>query len=98
MARAGRSRGRSVLGVVHAHARRGGPVIRCAEIEGWVDPDLRTRDADALGRQVTDAVVRQLPKAGSLTWSACAARWPTSHEMARYAWPLHGRRVVREPI
>jgi cation diffusion facilitator family transporter len=64
----------SVPGVVHAHARARwtGRTLRI-EIEGWVDPDLTARDADALGRQVAGAVARQLPSAGSLTWAARAA-------------------------
>jgi hypothetical protein len=41
--------------------------------EGWVDPDMTARDADALGRLVADEVSRQLPDAGSLTWSTRAA-------------------------
>lgn len=28
------------------------------EIEGWVDPDLPVRDADALGRRVATALAR----------------------------------------
>jgi hypothetical protein len=43
------------------------------EIEGWVDPGLAARDADALGRLVADQVSRQLPEAGSLTWITRAA-------------------------
>ena len=41
----------SVPGVIHAHARARwtGRTLR-VEIEGWVDPDLPVRDADALGR------------------------------------------------
>jgi len=59
----------SVPGVLHAHARarRAGRRLR-AEIEGWVDPGLPARDADAVGRQVAAALARQLPEAGSLTW------------------------------
>jgi cation diffusion facilitator family transporter len=64
----------SVLGVVHAHARARwtGRTLR-VEIEGWVDPDLTAREADALGRHVADAIARQLPQAGSLTWTTRAA-------------------------
>jgi cation diffusion facilitator family transporter len=64
----------SVPGVIHAHARARwtGRTLR-VEIEGWVDPDLPVRAADALGRQVADAVSRQLPVAGSLTWTSRAA-------------------------
>jgi hypothetical protein len=43
------------------------------EIEGWVDPGLPAREADALGRQVAAAVARELPETGSFTWSARAA-------------------------
>ena len=35
------------------------------EIEGWVDPGLPARDADAIGRQVAAALARQLPEAGT---------------------------------
>jgi len=64
----------SVPGVIHAHARARwtGRTLR-VEIEGWVDPDLPVRAADALGRQVADAVSGQLPEAGSLTWTSRAA-------------------------
>jgi cation diffusion facilitator family transporter len=64
----------SVPGVVHAHARARwtGRSLR-VEVEGWVDPDLTTRDADELGRQVASAVSGGLPEAGSLTWIARAA-------------------------
>jgi cation diffusion facilitator family transporter len=64
----------SVPGVRHAHARARwtGRTLRI-EIEGWVDADLTARDADAIGRLVADAVGRQLPETGSLTWAARAA-------------------------
>jgi cation diffusion facilitator family transporter len=64
----------SVPGVIHAHARARwtGRTLR-VEIEGWVDPDLPARDADALGRRVAGQISRQLPGAGSLTWTARAA-------------------------
>jgi len=64
----------SVPGVVHAHARARwtGRTLR-VEIEGWADPDLTTREADALGRLVADQISRQLPEAGSLTWTTRAA-------------------------
>jgi cation diffusion facilitator family transporter len=67
----------SVPGVVHAHARARwtGRTLR-VEIEGWVDPDLTTRDADAIGRHVADALSRQVPEAGSLTWTSRAAPDP----------------------
>ena len=59
----------SVPGVLHAHARARwtGRTLR-VEIEGWVDPGLPARDADAIGRHVAAALARQLPEAGSLTW------------------------------
>ena len=64
----------SVPGVVHAHARARwtGRTLR-VEIEGWVDPDLPARDADAIGRQVAQALSRELPEAGSFTWASRAA-------------------------
>jgi hypothetical protein len=64
----------SVPGVIHAHARARwtGRTLR-VEIEGWIDPDTTTREADALGRQVADALARRLPKAGSLTWTSRVA-------------------------
>ena len=64
----------SVPGVVHAHARARwtGRTLR-VEIEGWVDPELPARQADALGRQVADALSRELSEAGSLTWITRAA-------------------------
>ncbi len=64
----------SVPGVIHAHARARwtGRTLR-VEVEGWVDPDLSTRDADAIGRLIASAISRQLPEAGSLTWTARAA-------------------------
>ena len=64
----------SVPGVIHAHARARwtGRTLR-VEVEGWVDPDLPARAADALGRQVADTIARQLPEAGSLTWTSRAA-------------------------
>jgi cation diffusion facilitator family transporter len=64
----------SVPGVIHAHARARwtGRTLR-VEIEGWVDPELPTREADAAGRRVADEISRQLPEAGSLTWTARAA-------------------------
>src|SRR5690348_217475 len=64
----------SVPGVIHAHARARwtGRTLRI-EIEGWVDPDMTTRDTDALGARVAAAVSAGLPRAGSLTWVARAA-------------------------
>jgi cation diffusion facilitator family transporter len=64
----------SVPGVIHAHARARwtGRTLR-VEIEGWVDPDLTTRHAEGLGRQVAHAIAEQLPEAGSLTWATRAA-------------------------
>jgi cation diffusion facilitator family transporter len=63
----------SVPGVLHAHARARwtGRTLR-VEIEGWVDPGLPARDADAIGRQVADAIAQRLPEAGSLTWASRA--------------------------
>ena len=64
----------SVPGVIHAHARARwtGRTLR-VEIEGWVDPDLPAKDADAMGRLVADRLSRQLPAAGSFTWTTRAA-------------------------
>jgi cation diffusion facilitator family transporter len=63
----------SVSGVVHAHARARwtGRTLR-VEVEGWVDAGLTVAGADALGRQVAAAVARDLPDAGSFTWTARA--------------------------
>ena len=63
----------SVPGVLHAHARARwtGRTLRL-EIEGWVDPGLPARDADAIGRHVEAVLSQQLPEAGSLTWAARA--------------------------
>jgi cation diffusion facilitator family transporter len=64
----------SVPGVIHAHARARwtGRTLR-VEIEGWVDPDLAVREADELGHLVAAELSRQVPEAGSLTWTARAA-------------------------
>ena len=64
----------SVPGVIHAHARARwtGRTLR-VEVEGWVDPELPARDADALGRLVAAQISRQLPEAGSFTWITRAA-------------------------
>jgi cation diffusion facilitator family transporter len=64
----------SVRGVIHAHgrARWTGRSLR-VEIEGWVDPDLTTREADSLGRRVAAVVERAVPGIGSFTWTARAA-------------------------
>jgi cation diffusion facilitator family transporter len=64
----------SVPGVIHAHARARwtGRTLR-VEIEGWVDPELPAKDADALGRLVADQLAGQLPEAGSFTWTTRAA-------------------------
>lgn len=61
-------------GVIHAHARARwtGRTLR-VEIEGWVVPELPAKDADAIGRLVGDELSRQLPEAGSFTWTARAA-------------------------
>jgi cation diffusion facilitator family transporter len=63
----------SVQGVIHAHARARwtGRTLR-VEVEGWVDPELRAKDADAMGRLVADEITRQLPQAGSFTWTTRA--------------------------
>ena len=34
---------------------------------------MTARQADELGREVADAIARQLPEAGSLTWTTRAA-------------------------
>jgi cation diffusion facilitator family transporter len=64
----------SVPGVIHAHARARwtGRTLR-VEIEGWVDPQLPAKDADALGRLVAGQISRQVPQAGSLTWTTRSA-------------------------
>ncbi|HYK26494.1 MAG TPA: cation diffusion facilitator family transporter [Streptosporangiaceae bacterium] len=64
----------SVRGVLHAHARARwtGRTLR-VEIEGWVDPDLTTCQADSLGRQVAIALAGALPETGSFTWAARSA-------------------------
>jgi cation diffusion facilitator family transporter len=64
----------SVPGVIHAHARARwtGRTLR-VEVEGWVDPELPARDADALGRLVAGQISRQLPEAGSFAWITRAA-------------------------
>lgn len=61
----------SVPGVAHAHARARstGRTLRL-EIEGWLDPDLPVREADAIGRQVAQAISASLPEADTLTWIA----------------------------
>jgi divalent metal cation (Fe/Co/Zn/Cd) transporter len=61
----------ALIGVAGARARWTGRTLR-VEIEGWVDPDLPVRDADALGRQVASSLARQLPEASSLTWTVRA--------------------------
>ena len=67
----------SVPGVIHAHARARwtGRTLR-VEVEGWVDPELTAKDADTLGRLVADQITRQLPEAGSFTWTTRAAPGP----------------------
>ena len=64
----------AVPGVIHAHARARwtGRTLR-VEIEGWVDPDLTAREADALGRLVAGDLSRQLPEASSFSWTTRAA-------------------------
>ena len=66
-----RRSGRGIgAGCIHAHARARwtGRTLR-VEIEGWVDPDLPAREADAMGRLVADSLSRQLPETGSFTWT-----------------------------
>jgi len=64
----------SVPGVIHAHARARwtGRTLR-VEIEGWVDPELTAKDADMMGRLVAGKLSRELPEAGSFTWTTRAA-------------------------
>ena len=64
----------SVPGVIHAHARARwtGRTLR-VEIEGWVDPELTAKDADAMGRLVAGKLSREFPEAGSFTWATRAA-------------------------
>jgi divalent metal cation (Fe/Co/Zn/Cd) transporter len=64
----------SMPGVIHAHprARWTGHTLR-AEIEGWADPELPGTDADAIGGLVAGQITRQLPEAGSFTWTTRAA-------------------------
>src|SRR6516225_8770829 len=64
----------TVPGVRHAHARARwtGRTLR-VEIEGWVDPGLPARDADAIGRHVAAAIAQQVPETGSFTWTSRAA-------------------------
>jgi divalent metal cation (Fe/Co/Zn/Cd) transporter len=54
-----------------ARARWTGRTLR-VEIEGWVDPALPARDADAIGSHVAATVARQLPQTGSFTWTSRA--------------------------
>lgn len=63
----------SIPGVGHAHARARwtGRTLR-VEVEGWVDPQLTTRQADALGRQIAGAVEQAVPDIGSFSWTARA--------------------------
>ena len=63
----------SVPGVIHAHARARwtGRTLR-VEIEGWVDPNLPVRGADALGRQVATALADRIPDVSSFTWTTRA--------------------------
>jgi divalent metal cation (Fe/Co/Zn/Cd) transporter len=53
-------------------ARWTGRTLR-VEIEGWVDPDLPAKEADAMGRPVASKLSHELPRAGSLTWTTPAA-------------------------
>ena len=58
--------------VCSARARWTDRTLR-VEIEGGVDPDLPAKDADAMGRRVAGHISRQLPEAGSFTWTTRAA-------------------------
>jgi len=82
-----------VPGVIHAHARARwtGRALR-VELEGWVDQDLPAREVDALGRQVAEALSRQLPDMSNFTWAARAAPQsrPTA-EAGRYHSALRAR-------
>ncbi|WP_375493548.1 cation diffusion facilitator family transporter [uncultured Jatrophihabitans sp.] len=62
-----------VDGVRHAHARARwtGRTLR-VEMEGWVDADTTTAQADAIGRAVAARLARALPDMRSFTWSARA--------------------------
>ena len=64
----------SVPGILHAHARARwtGRTLRI-EIEGWVNPELTTREADNLGRIVAAAVEEATDDIGSFTWTARSA-------------------------
>lgn len=64
----------SVPGVIHSHARARwtGRTLR-VEVEGWIDPGTTAADADELGRLVAAEISRQLPEAGSFTWTTRAA-------------------------
>lgn len=89
----------SVPGVIHAHAKARWTwrTLRI-EIEGWVDPDLPARGADAIGRPVAGAVSWQLPEAGSLTWASLAATTTalTTTPACRYA--LHHWPAVKQQV
>jgi divalent metal cation (Fe/Co/Zn/Cd) transporter len=60
----------SVPGVRHAHARARwtGRTLQ-VEVEGWVDPGLPVRDADAIGTRVAAAIAQQLPETCCFTWT-----------------------------
>ncbi|MGH3193956.1 MAG: cation diffusion facilitator family transporter [Streptosporangiaceae bacterium] len=58
--------------VVARYKLAAGRTLR-VEVEGWVDPGLSTRDADASGLLVAGEISRQLPEAGSFTWTTRAA-------------------------
>lgn len=66
--------GAFVPGAIHAHARARwtGRTLH-VDIEGWVSPDLTTRQADTLGRRVAVAVEQAVPGTGSFTGTARAA-------------------------
>ena len=63
----------NVPGVIHVHARARwtGRTLR-VEVEGWVHEDTTASSADALGREVAEAVARQLPEMASFSWAARA--------------------------
>ena len=69
--RAAESVAGSVPGVLHAHARRGGPGGRCGSRSraGWI-PGLPARDADALGREVAAVLSGSFPTRAASPGSA----------------------------
>jgi cation diffusion facilitator family transporter len=63
-----------VPGVLHAHARARwtGRTLR-VEVEGWVNADTSTSEADQIGQQVANGLTSTLPDMRSFTWAARAA-------------------------